>query len=79
MEGTPRRLAVLVKGLEARQAAEEAMVKGPPAKAAFAGGGPGGGLWRWEGVKRLWGAAAVGGSEALVGVCVVVGGGDAQQ
>jgi glycyl-tRNA synthetase len=35
VEGTPRRLAVMVKGLAARQADQESVVKGPPAGRAF--------------------------------------------
>jgi glycyl-tRNA synthetase len=35
VSGTPRRLAVLVKGLAAQQADEETVVKGPPADRAF--------------------------------------------
>ncbi|NET30837.1 MAG: glycine--tRNA ligase subunit beta [Cyanothece sp. SIO1E1] len=38
--GTPRRLAVLVKGLPAKQPDREEEVKGPPAKAAFKNGKP---------------------------------------
>ncbi|KXZ51509.1 hypothetical protein GPECTOR_12g472 [Gonium pectorale] len=39
VEGTPRRLAVVVEALAARQASEEAKVRGPPAKQAFAADG----------------------------------------
>ncbi|GIL46417.1 hypothetical protein Vafri_3416 [Volvox africanus] len=39
VEGTPRRLAVVVEGLAARQASEEAKVRGPPAKQAFTADG----------------------------------------
>ncbi|EFJ48902.1 hypothetical protein VOLCADRAFT_59982 [Volvox carteri f. nagariensis] len=39
VEGTPRRLAVVVEGLAARQASEEAKVRGPPAKQAFSADG----------------------------------------
>ncbi|GBF89751.1 hypothetical protein Rsub_02921 [Raphidocelis subcapitata] len=35
VHGTPRRLAVVVEGLAARQEAREARLRGPPAKAAF--------------------------------------------
>jgi glycyl-tRNA synthetase len=35
VHGTPRRLAVVVSGLAARQEAQEGRVRGPPAKAAF--------------------------------------------
>mmetsp|Transcript_20995 Transcript_20995/g.46001 ORF Transcript_20995/g.46001 Transcript_20995/m.46001 type:complete len:1090 (-) Transcript_20995:488-3757(-) len=35
VEGTPRRLAVVVEGLAPRQTAEESKVRGPPASAAF--------------------------------------------
>ena len=35
ISGTPRRLAVLVKGLAPKQADEETVVKGPPAERAF--------------------------------------------
>ena len=35
IEGTPRRLAVMVRDLAPRQAEEERLVKGPPAQAAF--------------------------------------------
>ena len=38
--GTPRRLAVLIKGLPQQQADREEEVKGPPAKAAFKDGKP---------------------------------------
>ncbi len=38
--GTPRRLAVLIKGLPPQQADREEEVKGPPAKAAFKDGSP---------------------------------------
>ena len=38
--GTPRRLAVLIKGLPEQQADREEEVKGPPAKAAFKDGNP---------------------------------------
>ncbi|MBV6627872.1 MAG: glycine--tRNA ligase subunit beta [Rivularia sp. (in: Bacteria)] len=38
--GTPRRLAVLIKGLPQQQADREEEVKGPPAKAAFKDGNP---------------------------------------
>ena len=38
--GTPRRLAVLIKGLPQQQADREEEVKGPPAKAAFKDGSP---------------------------------------
>lgn len=38
--GTPRRLAVLIKGLPARQPDREEEAKGPPAKAAFKDGKP---------------------------------------
>ena len=38
--GTPRRLAVLIKGLPLSQADREEEVKGPPAKAAFKDGTP---------------------------------------
>ncbi|MEB3293997.1 MAG: glycine--tRNA ligase subunit beta [Synechococcales bacterium] len=38
--GTPRRLAVLVRGLPAQQADQEEEVKGPPAQAAFKDGKP---------------------------------------
>ena len=38
--GTPRRLAVLIKGLPEKQADREEEVKGPPAKAAFKDGNP---------------------------------------
>ncbi|MBE9125236.1 MULTISPECIES: glycine--tRNA ligase subunit beta [unclassified Coleofasciculus] len=38
--GTPRRLAVLIKGLPAQQPNREEDVKGPPAKAAFKDGKP---------------------------------------
>ncbi|KAG1677161.1 hypothetical protein FOA52_000967 [Chlamydomonas sp. UWO 241] len=38
VEGTPRRLAVVVSQLSARQTSEEARVRGPPAKAAFKDG-----------------------------------------
>lgn len=37
--GTPRRLALLVEGLEPRQADSEAVVKGPPANRAYDSGG----------------------------------------
>ncbi|GLC37301.1 hypothetical protein PLESTB_001138600 [Pleodorina starrii] len=39
IEGTPRRLAVVVEALAARQASEEAKVRGPPAKQAFGADG----------------------------------------
>lgn len=39
VEGTPRRLAVVVEGLAARQTSEEAKVRGPPAKQAFGADG----------------------------------------
>ncbi|MEH2309531.1 glycine--tRNA ligase subunit beta [Nostoc sp.] len=38
--GTPRRLAVLIKGLPSQQADREEEIKGPPAQAAFKGGQP---------------------------------------
>ncbi|MEO1373490.1 MAG: glycine--tRNA ligase subunit beta [Cyanobacteria bacterium J06635_10] len=38
--GTPRRLAVLIKGLPPQQADREEEIKGPPAKAAFKDGSP---------------------------------------
>ncbi|MGF1542576.1 MAG: glycine--tRNA ligase subunit beta [Pleurocapsa sp.] len=38
--GTPRRLAVLIKGLPAKQPDREEEIKGPPAKAAFKEGQP---------------------------------------
>ncbi|MCJ8281869.1 MAG: glycine--tRNA ligase subunit beta, partial [Rivularia sp. ALOHA_DT_140] len=38
--GTPRRLAVLIKGLPEKQVDREEEVKGPPAKAAFKDGNP---------------------------------------
>ncbi|NJN56822.1 MAG: glycine--tRNA ligase subunit beta [Leptolyngbyaceae cyanobacterium SL_5_9] len=38
--GTPRRLAVLIKGLPSRQPDREEEVKGPPAQAAFKNGKP---------------------------------------
>ncbi|GAB4226938.1 MAG: glycine--tRNA ligase subunit beta [Stanieria sp.] len=38
--GTPRRLAVLIKGIPARQADREEEIKGPPASAAFKDGKP---------------------------------------
>ncbi len=38
--GTPRRLAVLLKGLAEKQADREEEIKGPPAKAAFKDGQP---------------------------------------
>jgi glycyl-tRNA synthetase beta chain len=38
--GTPRRLAVLIKGLPSKQADREEEVKGPPAQAAFKDGKP---------------------------------------
>jgi glycyl-tRNA synthetase beta chain len=38
--GTPRRLAVLIKGLPARQPDREEEIKGPPAQAAFKDGKP---------------------------------------
>ncbi len=38
--GTPRRLAVLIKGLPSQQADRQEEVKGPPAKAAFKDGKP---------------------------------------
>jgi glycyl-tRNA synthetase beta chain len=38
--GTPRRLAVLIKGLPVQQPDREEEVKGPPAKAAFKDGNP---------------------------------------
>jgi glycyl-tRNA synthetase len=39
VHGTPRRLAVVVPDLAARQAAQESRVRGPPAKAAFGADG----------------------------------------
>ncbi|GIL97072.1 hypothetical protein Vretimale_2680 [Volvox reticuliferus] len=39
VEGTPRRLAVVVEGLAAKQASEEAKIRGPPAKQAFSADG----------------------------------------
>ncbi|MBW4593702.1 MAG: glycine--tRNA ligase subunit beta [Brasilonema angustatum HA4187-MV1] len=38
--GTPRRLAVLIKGLPSQQADREEEIKGPPAQAAFKDGNP---------------------------------------
>ncbi|MGD1895454.1 MAG: glycine--tRNA ligase subunit beta, partial [Phormidesmis sp.] len=38
--GTPRRLALMIKGLPAQQPDREEEAKGPPAKAAFKGGKP---------------------------------------
>ncbi|RUR72588.1 glycine--tRNA ligase beta subunit [Chlorogloeopsis fritschii PCC 6912] len=38
--GTPRRLAVLIKGLPSKQADREEEIKGPPAQAAFKDGTP---------------------------------------
>jgi glycyl-tRNA synthetase beta chain len=38
--GTPRRLAVLIKGLPVQQPDREEEVKGPPAQAAFKDGKP---------------------------------------
>ncbi|NEQ81124.1 MAG: glycine--tRNA ligase subunit beta, partial [Moorea sp. SIO2I5] len=38
--GTPRRLAVIIKGLSEKQPDREEEVKGPPAKAAFKDGEP---------------------------------------
>ncbi|MGK7894452.1 MAG: glycine--tRNA ligase subunit beta [Xenococcus sp. (in: cyanobacteria)] len=38
--GTPRRLAVLIKGLPSQQSDREEEIKGPPAKAAFKDGQP---------------------------------------
>lgn len=38
--GTPRRLAVLIKGLPGQQSSREAEIKGPPAQAAFKDGKP---------------------------------------
>jgi len=35
VSGTPRRLAVVIKGLAARQSEEERIIKGPPAKVAY--------------------------------------------
>lgn len=35
IEGTPRRLAVVIEGLSPRQAADESKVRGPPASSAF--------------------------------------------
>eukprot|EP00955_Chlamydomonas_euryale_P119004 366569-Chlamydomonas_euryale.AAC.41 len=40
VHGTPRRLAVLVSGLEPRQEASSGRLRGPPAKAAFKDGAP---------------------------------------
>ncbi len=38
--GTPRRLAVLIKGLPSQQPDREEEIKGPPAQAAFKDGKP---------------------------------------
>ena len=38
--GTPRRLAVLIKGLPSKQADREEEIKGPPVKVAFKDGQP---------------------------------------
>src|SRR4028118_2347343 len=38
--GTPRRLAVLIKGLPTQQPDREEEIKGPPAQAAFKDGNP---------------------------------------
>lgn len=40
VEGTPRRLAVMVEGLAARQQSQVSKIRGPPAKAAFVNGNP---------------------------------------
>ena len=56
--GTPRRLAILVTGLPDRQPDLEEDIKGPPAKAAFAGGTPDGKPTKAaEGFAKRYGAA----------------------